>query len=112
MRDKQREGRSRSQPQGWADRDHRRAASVDRVDDLGVVDALEVDRGDAEVAVAELALDDDQWHAFARQFDGVRVPELVWGEAPADAGRGGRPAEVRAGGGTRPRAAACRTVDD
>jgi hypothetical protein len=33
---------------------------VDRVDDLGVVDALEVDRGDAEVAVAELALDDDE----------------------------------------------------
>jgi hypothetical protein len=31
---------------------------VDRVDDLGVVDALEVDRGDTEVAVAELALDD------------------------------------------------------
>jgi hypothetical protein len=27
---------------------------VDGVDDLGVVDALEIDRGDAEVAVAEL----------------------------------------------------------
>src|SRR5215216_6117296 len=37
--------------------DHRRAAGVDGVDDLGVVDALEVDRGDAEVGVAELALD-------------------------------------------------------
>jgi hypothetical protein len=31
---------------------------VDGVDDLGVVDALEVDPGDAEVAVAELALDE------------------------------------------------------
>jgi len=29
-------------------------AGVDGVDDLGVVDALEVDRGDAEVAVSEL----------------------------------------------------------
>jgi hypothetical protein len=32
---------------------------VDGVDDLGVVDALKVDRGDAEVYVAELALDND-----------------------------------------------------
>jgi len=28
---------------------------MDRLDDLGVVDPLEVDRGDAEVAVAKLA---------------------------------------------------------
>src|SRR5215217_9435650 len=55
---------------------------VDGVDDLGVVDALEVDRGDAEVGVAELALDDGQWHAFAGHFDGVRVAELVRREAP------------------------------
>jgi hypothetical protein len=45
---------------------------MDGVDDLGVVDPLEIDAGDAEVAVAELALDDDQRYAFARQFDGVR----------------------------------------
>jgi hypothetical protein len=36
---------------------------MDGVDDLGVVDALQVDRRDAEVGVAELALDDDQRHA-------------------------------------------------
>jgi hypothetical protein len=48
-----------------ADRDHRSATGVDRFDDFGVVDALQVDRGDAEVAVSELALDDDQRHAFA-----------------------------------------------
>src|SRR4051794_31520051 len=35
-------------------------AGVDSVDDLGVVDALEIDRRDAEVRVAELALDDVQ----------------------------------------------------
>jgi hypothetical protein len=40
-------------------RDHGCAAGVDGVDDLGVVDALYVDRGDAEVGVPELALDDD-----------------------------------------------------
>jgi hypothetical protein len=47
---------------------------MDGFDDLGVVDALQVDRRDAEVAVAELPLDDDQRHPFARQLDGVRVP--------------------------------------
>jgi hypothetical protein len=38
---------------------------VDAVDDLGVVDALKVDGGDAEVAVSELASNDDQRDAFA-----------------------------------------------
>jgi hypothetical protein len=52
---------------------HRGAAGVDRVDDLGAVDALEVDRGDAEVGVPELALDDDQRHALARHLHGVGV---------------------------------------
>lgn len=42
--------------------------------------------------MAELALDDDQRHAFVRDLNGVGVPELVWGEAPADAcGDGGSP---------------------
>src|SRR4051812_29941286 len=39
--------------------DHRSMARVHGVDDFGVVDALEVDRGDAEVAVAQLTLHDD-----------------------------------------------------
>jgi hypothetical protein len=39
-----------------------RAAGVDGVEDLGVVDLLEMDARDAEVAVAELALNDDQRH--------------------------------------------------
>jgi hypothetical protein len=34
--------------------DHRRTAGVDGVDDLGVVDALEVDRDDAEVGVLDM----------------------------------------------------------
>jgi hypothetical protein len=53
------------------------AAGMDGLDDLGVVDALQVYGCDAEVAVAELALDDDQRHALAREFDGMGVPELV-----------------------------------
>jgi hypothetical protein len=35
--------------------DHSWSATVDRVDDLGVFDALQVDRGDADVGVAEPA---------------------------------------------------------
>jgi hypothetical protein len=37
--------------------------------------------------VAELALDDDQRHAFASHLDGVCVAELVRREAPADTRR-------------------------
>jgi hypothetical protein len=62
---------------------------VDGVEDLGVVDALQVDGGDAKVAVAELASDDDQRDAFAGHLDSVRVAELRWREAPAHTGRGG-----------------------
>jgi len=36
---------------------HRRAAGVDGVDDFGAVDPLQVDRSDAQVRVAQLALD-------------------------------------------------------
>src|SRR5829696_1188123 len=88
-----------------------RAAAMDGFDDLGVVNGLQVDRRDAEVAVAELALDDDQRHAFARQLEGVRMPELVRREAPADASRGGGPAQPRPGGGAGPVATTRRTVD-
>src|SRR3954469_22481142 len=94
------------------DGDHRRAAGVDRVDDLGVVDALEVDRGDAEVGVTELALDDDQRNALTRHLDGVRVAELVWGEASPHAGLAGDAAQLSAGGSGRPGPPARRAVND
>jgi hypothetical protein len=55
MREERREW-TPSEPERGTDRDHGRAAGVDGLDDLCVVDALEVDRGDTEVAVAELAL--------------------------------------------------------
>src|SRR5215207_897208 len=66
---------------------------VDGVDDLGVVDALQVDRGDPEVGVAELALDDDQRHAFAGHLDGMRVAELVRRKAPTHPGLAGDAAQ-------------------
>jgi hypothetical protein len=60
---------------------------VDGVDDLAVVDALQIDRGDAEVAVPELSLDDDQRHAFAGHLNGMGVAKLMRREATAHAGR-------------------------
>src|SRR5687767_8747286 len=92
--------------------DHRRAAGVHGVDDLGVVDALEVDRGDAEVGVAELALDDDQRHALAGHLDGVGVAELMWREASPHAGLAGDASQLRAGGGGRPGPPPRGAVDD
>jgi hypothetical protein len=47
---------------------------VHGVDDLGVVDALQIDRGDAEVGVPELPLDDDQRHALVRHLNGMGIP--------------------------------------
>jgi hypothetical protein len=82
------------------------------LDDLGVVDALQVNGGDTELAVAELALDDDQRDAFAGELDGVGMPELVGREAPPDPRVDGGPAQVRSCGGARPVPTARRTVDD
>src|SRR3954447_22923200 len=48
---------ARLRPQRAVDRNHWCPAGVDGLDALGAVDALEVDRGDAEVGVSELALD-------------------------------------------------------
>ena len=45
---------------------------------------MEVDRGHAEVAVPELALDDVQRHAFTQELEGVRVTELGGREASPD----------------------------
>jgi hypothetical protein len=62
--------------------------------------------------MAELALDHDQRHPFARHLDRVREPELVWRKAPADAPRDGCPTQVRSRGCVGPVAATCRAVDD
>ena len=67
-------------------RDHGSRPFVHGVDDLGVVDPAQIHRGDREVGVAELALDDDEWHAFAGHLNGVGVPELVRCEPSAHTG--------------------------
>jgi hypothetical protein len=58
-------------------------ASVDGVDELGVVDSAQVSRCDCEVGMLELSLDHDQQDPLAGHLDGVRVPQLVWREARA-----------------------------
>jgi hypothetical protein len=85
---------------------------VDGVDDLGVVDALEVDRGDAEVAVAQLPLDDDERYAFASHLDGVGVPQLMRGESSADPRCDGCAPQLCSSGGGRPLATTRPAVED
>jgi len=50
------------------------------------VDPLQVDRGDSEIRVAELPLDDVERHALTGHLDGVRVSELVRRESPSYTG--------------------------
>jgi hypothetical protein len=66
------------------------------LDDLAAVDALQVDAGDAEVAMPELALDDDQRHALASHLDSMGVAELVWREASPHACRSRGPPQLGA----------------
>jgi hypothetical protein len=89
-------GGSPSELEAGGSRHHRGSAVVDRVDDLGVVDALEVGRGDAEVGMAELALDHVQRDALAGHLDGVGVTELVRGESAPDRGLDGEAAQLGA----------------
>src|SRR3954451_3290872 len=94
-----------------AGRDHRGPAGVDRLDDLLRIDALQIDRGHAEVAVPELALDDVQRHALAQQLKRVRVPQLVRSEAATHAGPGRAPMQRGARRGCMPGASAAGAVD-
>src|SRR3954470_21362713 len=94
-----------------AGRDHRRPARVDGLDDLLGIDALQIARGHAEVAVPELALDDVQRHALAQQLKRVRVPQLVRSKAATHAGPGRAPMQRGARRGGVPRASAAGAVD-
>jgi hypothetical protein len=85
-------------PKAGARRQCRRGPGVNGLDDLAVVDALQVDRGHAEVGVAELALDHVERQALARHLDGVGVPELVRCEAAPDPGLDGELTQAAAGG--------------
>jgi hypothetical protein len=79
--------------------DHGSVAAVDGGDDFLGVDALEVDRGGAEVGVAELALDDVQRHAFAGELERMGVAELVRREPAAHPGLDGESVKLEAHGG-------------
>jgi hypothetical protein len=76
---------------------------VDNVDDLAAVDPLQVDRGDPEVGMPELALDHIQWDALSCHFNGVGVAQLVRREAAADTGPARQAPELRSCRGSRPR---------
>jgi len=78
----------RLRPQAGARGDHRGSAVVDRVDDLTCIDSLQVDRGDPEVGMPELPLDNRQRDAFVRHLDRMRVAELMRCEPPSDPGLG------------------------
>jgi hypothetical protein len=47
---------------------------MDGVDDFGGDDALQIDRGHSEIAVAELPLDDVDRNALAGEFDRMCMP--------------------------------------
>jgi hypothetical protein len=104
--------RCRAELQPYGGGHHRRPARAQGRDDLLGIDRLQVDAGRAEVRVPQLPLDDVQRHALAREFERMRVAQLVPTEAAPNAGVGGEPAELRADGGTRPRPAAGGAVDD
>jgi hypothetical protein len=69
-------------------------------------------RGDAEVAVPELTLDDDHRDAFAGHLDGVGVPELMWCEATPHSCRAGGAPQLGTCRSRRPVPSARRAVDD
>jgi hypothetical protein len=73
---------------------------------------LEVDRGDAEVGVPELSLDDDERDAFVGHLDRVRVAQLVRCKPAPDTRPGGDAAELAAHRGGRRGAAVGAPVDD
>jgi hypothetical protein len=58
-------------------RHHRPAPTVDGLDELVGVDAPEIDRRRAEVAVPELALNDVERHALVRALVRVGMPQLA-----------------------------------
>ena len=84
---------------------------MDGVDDLGAIDPLEVDRGDPEVRVSELALYDDERDSFVGHLYCVGVPQLVWRESAPDASFGSRMMQLFARGRWFPPPASRRAVD-
>jgi hypothetical protein len=83
---------------------------MDGVDDLGVVNALQIDACDPEVGVPELALDDDQRHPLVGHLHSVGVAQLMGRQPAAHPGPDAGATQFSADGGGRPRAAAAGAV--
>ena len=67
------------------------------LDDLGVIDPAQVRRGDPEVRVPELALDDDERNAFSRHVDDRNAGADRLTVASAEAGPGWGPGRMAGG---------------
>jgi hypothetical protein len=76
------------------------------------LDPLQVGRGRAEVGMPELALDDVGRHPLAREFDSMRMPQLMWRQTAANARLRSEFSQFAAHGGRWPRPPAGRAVDD
>ncbi len=93
-------------------RDDGSGSSPHGVDDLGVVDALQVDGGDPEVRVAKLPLNHHERDALTSHLDGVRVAQLVRRKAATHSGPGRDNSHLCAGGSRRPRPTTGSSMDD
>src|SRR2546423_12383416 len=83
-----------SELEAGADVHHRSATRADPPDDLLGIDALQVHARRGHIRMPELALDDRQRHPLPREFDSVRMAELMRREPTAHTGRERVPAQL------------------
>ncbi len=72
-----------SELEAGADVHHRSATRADRPDDLLGIDALQVHARRGHIRMPEVTLDDRQRHPLPREFDSVRMAELMRREPTA-----------------------------
>lgn len=68
------------------------------IDDLTAIDALQIDRGDPEIGVPELALDHIERDTLARHLHRMRMAKLMGCESPTHRSLAGKPSELVSGG--------------
>ncbi len=85
--------------------------ATDRFDDLGAVDPLQVDAGNPQVAMAELALDRHQRLTLVGKLDSLRMPQLMRCEPSAHARRFRWSPQLFAGGAGLPAPTCGRAMD-
>ena len=72
------------------------------IDDLAAVDPLQIDRGDPEVSVPELALDHIERDTLARHLHRMRMAKLMGRKSPTDSSLAGKAAELGSSRWRRP----------